>query len=123
MDDETDTFTIETRWKASTAALRLWCLLHRGAAIDDAGTISTWQDAQQDVGTDCVVVEDDVAELHLPLEVFRKLATPREATVYSPAGKTIAHVDGVDATTLIAAILTFTGQAYMRRIAADGIDT
>lgn len=123
MDDDTDTFTIETEWKACTAALRLWCLSNPADAIQDAATISTWHERESGPLSKVVVVESDVDELHMPLEVFRRLTNPREATVRSPEGNTLAHVDAVDALPLVAALLTFAGQAYMRVAAARGNGT
>lgn len=122
MDDESDEFTIDTRWSACTAPLRLWCHSHPTQAIQDAATISAWHECEEAFNADCVVVEADLDDLHMPFQVFRRLATPREATVISPGGQTISHIDAVEAMNLIAALLSFAGEAYVRRT-AGGIGT
>ena len=59
-----------------------------------------------------MVVEDDIAGLHMPPRLFRRLTTPHEATVCDPNGKCLAHCEAVSAKTIVAMLLAFAGEAY-----------
>jgi hypothetical protein len=107
-DDTPDTFELPAAtWPISSAPLRLWCKFHPVDAIFDALNIASWHAIEA-----CVVVEEDLAELHMPLGVFRRLTTPHEATVYDPSGKCLAHCEAVEAKALVAMLLVFASEAY-----------
>jgi hypothetical protein len=100
-----------TTWPTTAAPLRLWCRLHPVDAIRDALDIASWHDID-DGEFVCMVVEDDIADLHLPLRVFRRLTMPHEATVSDPDGKCLVHCEAVGAKALVAMLLAFASEAY-----------
>ena len=100
-----------TTWPTSAAPLRLWCRFHPVDAIQDALEIASWHDIDDRDGV-CMVVEDDIAGLHLPLRVFRRLTMPHEATVRDPDGKCLTHCEAVAAKTLVAMLLAFASETY-----------
>jgi len=113
MQDYTpDTFELPaTKWPISAAPLRLWCKLHPADAISDALDLAEWHDIDDPDGV-CMVVEDDLAGLYMPVRLFRRLTTPHEATVCDPNGKCLAHCEAVSAKAIVAMLLAFAGEAY-----------
>jgi hypothetical protein len=108
LDDTQDAFELPaTAWPLSAAPLRLWCKFHPVEAISDALDIASWHDIHA-----CVVVEDDLAGMHMPVKLFRRLTTPHEATICDPNGKCLAHCEAVEAKALVAMLLAFANEAY-----------
>jgi len=113
MQDYTpDTFELPaTTWPISAAPLRLWCKFHPEDAISDALDLAAWHDIDARDGV-CMVVEDDLAGLHMPVRLFRRLTTPHEATVCDPDGNCLAHCEAVESKALVAMLLAFASEAY-----------
>ncbi len=113
---DSDGFIVEARvWPTCYAGLRIWCQLNPAAAVRDAFTITTTYAENE------VVVPSDTREiaLNVPENILRRLFTPMEQSVFSPDGELLHHCDGVPASTLVAAIMTFASESYLRGSSLD----